>query len=96
MLRDFALRHLDTVDGCLMQKELLDSQLLRDGAVGVALPALTFHGSLDARHLHVALEDRLVAHHPDDLVDDVVLSTHGHEPTEAERQQERATVLYGM
>ena len=62
--------HLDTVELGLVEEQLLNGYLLGDGAVGVAAPAHTFHGRTDAFHFDLALQDGLVAHYPDHLVDD--------------------------
>lgn len=75
--RHFRLRHFDGVDLCLMQKQLLHSQLLGNGIVGISTEVDALGKSLHAHLLHIRLKDRLVAHHPDHLVDDAVLGYGG-------------------
>ena len=53
-----------------MEEELLDGNLLGDGAVRVALEADALLRSLQAILLDVAAQDGLIANHPDDFVDD--------------------------
>ena len=69
--RDFRFGHFNTVNGSLMQEQLLDCKFLGDGTIGVTLPAYAFDGRLDARHLNVTLEDCFVANHPYHLVNHI-------------------------
>ena len=64
------ISHLDTVDDSLMLKELLHSNLLGDGTVGITRPLHTLHSGLHAHRLHLGLQDGLITDHPDHLVDD--------------------------
>ena len=70
LLRHVVLSDLDTVDIRLMEEEFVDGNLFGDGAVGVPTPLHAFQGSLHAQGLDIGLEDGLITHHPDDLVDD--------------------------
>ena len=45
-LCNFRLGDIERVDGCLMQKEFLNSNLFRDSAVGIAFPFHAFHLAL--------------------------------------------------
>ena len=65
-----SISHLDTVDLCLMLEQFLHSDLLRDHTVRIAIPLHSFHRSLHTVCLYVGLQDGLIAHDPDDLVDD--------------------------
>ena len=64
------ISHLDTVDDSLMLKELLHSNLLGDGTVGIACPLHTLHSGLHTHRLYLGLQDGLITDHPDHLVDD--------------------------
>ena len=64
------IRHLDTVNLCLMLEQLLYGNLLRNHTVRIAIPFHAFHRSLHTECLNVGLQDGLVANNPDDLVDD--------------------------
>ena len=70
LLRHVVLSDLDTVDIRLMEEEFVDGNLFGDGAVGVPTPLHAFQGSLHAQGLDIGLEDGLITHHPNDLVDD--------------------------
>ena len=61
---------VDTVDGSLMEEQLLHGYLLRDDTVRIATPFHAFHRSLHTVCLDVGLQDGLIANDPDDLVDD--------------------------
>ena len=54
-----------------MKEQFLYGYLLRYGTVGIALPPLPFHSSLDASHLDVTLQDGFVTNDPDDLIDNI-------------------------
>ena len=71
--RDLALGHLDGVDGGLMEKQLLHSQLLRDDTLGIASPGNTFGKPLHAHGFDVRLQDGLIAHNPYHLIDNTAL-----------------------
>ena len=70
---DLRLADLNRVDLGLMEEELLHGKLLGNGAVGIAAPRHTFLLALHTHHLYIGLEDRLVAHHPHDFIDDTAL-----------------------
>ena len=63
--------HLNGVDDSLVDEELLDGHLFGDDAIGVAIDLLTLVEHTLALILHFAAKNGFVAHHPDDLVDDV-------------------------
>ena len=67
-LHNLRLRHLDTVDGSLMQEKLLHGNLLRNRTVWIAdeLDAICLR--LQAGNLDVRLEDSLISNYPDHLV----------------------------
>ena len=69
-LHHLRFRDLDTVDGCLMQKELLHRKLFRDRTVWVAsiLDSLCF--SLKSSHLDIRLQDSFIADYPNHFVND--------------------------
>ena len=56
-----------------MEEELLHGKLFGNGTVGIATPRHAFLLALHTHHLYIGLEDRLVAHHPHDFVDDTTL-----------------------
>ena len=71
---DFAVGHLHTVDCSLMQKQFLHSQLLRNDTIWIAFNPHPVRDGLEPCLFHVRLEYRLIANHPDYLVDDISLS----------------------
>ena len=71
--RDLALRHLYTVDGSLMQEQFLYGDLLGDTTVGITRPFDTLRLALQAHLLYIRLQDRLITHHPDYLIDNTGL-----------------------
>ena len=76
-LLNLRLRHFYRVDGGLMQEQFLHSQLFWQRAVGVSLQRDALCLCLQTHRLHVRLQDRFVADHPDHLVDDARLGNHG-------------------
>ena len=56
-----------------MEEQFLHGYLLRNGAVWIAIPLHAFHLALPAHSLDIRLQDGLIAHHPDHLVDDAGL-----------------------
>ena len=55
-----------------MKEELLHRYLFGNYVVGVAIPGHSFHLALQFHHLHVRLEDGLVAYHPYHFVYDTM------------------------
>ena len=70
---DLRLTDINGVYLSLMEEELLHGELFGNGTVRISAPRHTFLLSLHTHHLYIGLEDRLVAHHPHDFIDDTAL-----------------------
>ena len=58
-----------------MQEEFLNGNLLGNGAVGIAVPCHSLSLTLESCHLNIRLEYRLVAYHPNHLINHTMLGS---------------------
>ena len=72
-LHHFRFRDLDTINGSLMEEELLNSNLLRNRTVWIAGISDTLSLSLQTSYLNIRLQNSLISHNPDNLIYDATL-----------------------
>ena len=83
LLRYVGIGNLDTINLSLMLEQLLNGNLLGDGAVGVTTPLHSLHGSLHTHVLNIRTQDSVVADNPYHLIDNgtdrILLLGHSHQ-----------------